>query len=153
MGSEVMLGREPANVADLAEKPGRQHRPHPEPPEQAGVGLDDGCLDTGLHRGDPLLQLADVSDQVRSQLVADDRRLAGGRDRSQLRRGPVGGEVASGATGDQVHRQPVQPVDGLGPGGHQVLAPLGQGGAAGRRGGGGPGEPPEGYQVTPALQL
>ena len=72
MGSEVMLGREPANVADLAEKPGGHHRPHPEPPEQAGVGLDDGCLGTGLHRGDPLLQLADVGDQVRSQLVADD---------------------------------------------------------------------------------
>jgi hypothetical protein len=37
----------------------------------------------------------------------------------------VGDEVAAGAARDQVHQQPVQPVDGLGPGGDKVLATSG----------------------------
>ena len=49
-----------------------------------------------------------------------------GGDRGQQCGGALGGEVAPGAAGDQVHQQPVQPVDGLGGGGHQVLAALGQ---------------------------
>jgi hypothetical protein len=51
---------------------------------------------------------------------------AGWSNLVEQRSGPLGGEVASGAAGDQVHQQPVQPVDGLGAGGHQVLAVLGQ---------------------------
>jgi hypothetical protein len=51
----MMLGREPADVADLAEERGGQHRPHPKQRQQAGVGLGDRGLDARLHRGDPLL--------------------------------------------------------------------------------------------------
>jgi hypothetical protein len=49
-----------------------------------------------------------------------------GGDRGQQCGGALGGEVAPGAAGDQVHQQPVQPVDGLGARGDQVLAALGQ---------------------------
>jgi hypothetical protein len=40
--------------------------------------------------------------------------------------GAPGGEVAAGAARDQVHQQPMEPVDGLGSGGDQIPAPLGQ---------------------------
>jgi hypothetical protein len=80
----------------------------------------------GLDRGDALLQLPDVGDELGGQLPAGQRRRTRGRDRGQQRGGALGGEVASGAAGDQVHQQPVQPVDGLGARGDQVLAPLGQ---------------------------
>jgi hypothetical protein len=126
VGGEVVLAGEPADVADLAEERGRQHRTDAEQLDQAGVGLGDGGLDACLHGGDLLLQLADVRDELGGQLPAGECRCAGGGDRSQQCRGPVGGEVAPGATGDQVHQQPMQPVDGLGARGHQVLAALGQ---------------------------
>jgi hypothetical protein len=124
VGGEMMLAGKPADVADLAEKPGRQHRPHAEQLDQGGVGLGDGGLDARLHDGDLLLQVADVCDQVSSQLVTDDRRCTSGRDRGQQGGGALGGEVASGAAWDQVDQQPVEPVDGLGASGDQVLAPL-----------------------------
>jgi hypothetical protein len=38
----------------------------------------------------------------------------------------LSGEVAAGAARDQVQQQPMEPVDGLGAGGDQVLTPLGQ---------------------------
>jgi hypothetical protein len=117
VGGEVVLAREPTDVADLAQKRGGQHRSHPEQLDQTGVGLGDRGLDAGLHGGDPLLQLTDVGDQVSGQLPTGDRRLTGRRDRGQQRGGAVGGEVASGAAWDQVHQQPVEPVDGLGAGG------------------------------------
>jgi hypothetical protein len=37
VGGEVVLAGEPADVTDLAEKRGRQHRPDPEQTDQAGV--------------------------------------------------------------------------------------------------------------------
>jgi hypothetical protein len=117
---------EPTDIADLTEEPGRQHRPDPEQPEQAGVGLSDRGLDAGLDRGDPLLQLADVGHELGGQLPAGDRGRAGRSNLGEQRGGPLGGEVASGAAWNQVDQQPVQPVDGLGAGGDQVLAPLGQ---------------------------
>jgi transposase len=80
------------------------------------------CLDLS----DALLQLAHVGHGLGGQLPAGDRQLAGGRDRGQQRGGALGGQVAAGAAGDQVHQQPVQPVDGLGARGDQVLAVLGQ---------------------------
>jgi hypothetical protein len=126
VGGEMMLAGEPTNVADLAQERGGQHRPDAEQLQQAGLRLGDGGLDARLHGGDPLLQLADVGDEFCGQLPAGDRRGTGGRDRGQQHSGPLGDEVASGAAGDQVHQQPVQPVDGLGPGGDQVLAALGQ---------------------------
>jgi hypothetical protein len=79
-----------------------------------------------LDRGDALLQLADVVDELAGQLPAGDHRRSGRRNLGEQRSGAFGGEVASGAAWDQVHQQPVQPVDGLGAGGDQVLAPLGQ---------------------------
>ncbi len=39
VGGEVMLGREPAHVADLAQQLGSQHRADPKQPDQAGLGL------------------------------------------------------------------------------------------------------------------
>ena len=126
VGGEVVLVGEPADVADLAEEGGGQHRPHPEQPEQAGVGLGDRGLDAGLHGGDPLLQLTNVGHELCGQLPAGDRRRTDRCDCGQQGAGAVGGEVAPGAAGNQVHQQPVEPVDGLGAGGDQVLAPLGQ---------------------------
>jgi hypothetical protein len=126
VGSEMVLGGEPADVADLAEEGGGQHRPDPEQLQQAGVGLDDRRLDAHLDRGDPLLQVMDVGDELAGELVASDRRRTSGRDPGQQRGGALGGEVASGAAWDQVDQQPMQPVDGLGAPGDQVLPPLGQ---------------------------
>jgi hypothetical protein len=100
VGGEVVLGGEPADVADLTQERGGQHRPDPEQPEQAGVGLGDRGLDPRLDRGDPLLQLAHVGDELLGELVAGDRRRTGGRDRGQQRRGPLGGEVTAGAARD-----------------------------------------------------
>jgi hypothetical protein len=126
VGGEMVLAREPTDVADLAEEGGGQHRPHAEQLNQTGVGLGNRGLDAGLDRGDPLLQLAHVGHEFGRQLPAGDRRFADRRDRGQQRGGPLGGQVASGATRNQVHQQSVQPVDGLGAGGDQVLASLGQ---------------------------
>jgi hypothetical protein len=100
--------------------------PTPEQLGQAGVGLGDRRLDAGLDRGDPLLQLADVGHELAGKLLAGDRWRAGGGYLTEQGGGAVGGEIASGATRDQVDQQPVQPVDGLSTGGDQVLAPLGQ---------------------------
>jgi hypothetical protein len=83
VGGEVVLAGEPTDVADLAEEGGRQHRPHPEQLQQAGVGLGNGGLDPRLDRGDPLFQLADVGEELGGRLPASDRRLASGRDRGQ----------------------------------------------------------------------
>jgi hypothetical protein len=55
VGGEVVFGWEPADVADLAEEGGGQHRSDPEQPEQAGVGLGNRGLDAHLDRGDALL--------------------------------------------------------------------------------------------------
>jgi hypothetical protein len=54
VGGEVVLAGESADVADLTQEPGRQHRPHPEQPQQAGVGPGDRGLDPRLDRGDLL---------------------------------------------------------------------------------------------------
>src|SRR5262245_53617560 len=54
------------------------------------------------------------------------RRRTSGRDRGQQHRGPLGGEIAPGAAWNQVDQQPMQPVDGLGAGGNQILPSLGQ---------------------------
>jgi hypothetical protein len=51
---------------------------------------------------------------------------AGGRDRGQQGSCAVGGQVAAGATRNQVHQQPMEPVDGLGAGRDYVLAPVAQ---------------------------
>jgi hypothetical protein len=77
MGGEVVLAGEPTDVADLAQEPGRQHRPHPEQLDQAGVGLGDRGLDADLDGGDGLLQLADVGDQLAKALAAQ-HAVAGG---------------------------------------------------------------------------
>jgi hypothetical protein len=69
---------------------------------------------------------AGVGDELGGQLPAGDRRLADRRDPGQQQGGPLGGQVTSGAAGDQVHQQPVQPVDGLSARSDQVLASLGQ---------------------------
>jgi hypothetical protein len=124
--AKLMLAGEPADVADLTQKRGCQHRSHPEQLNQAGVGVGDRCLDPGLDGGDPLLQLTDVGHELGGQLPAGDRRLADGRDPGQQGSGALGGQVAPGTTRDQVHQQPMQPVDGLSAGGDQVLAALGQ---------------------------
>jgi hypothetical protein len=94
VGGEVVLGREAADVADLAKEPGRQHRPDPEQPDQAGVGLGDRGLDARLDRGDLLLQVTDVRDELAGQLPADDRRRSGRSNLVEQRGGPLGGEVA-----------------------------------------------------------
>jgi len=83
-----------ANVADLAKEPGRQHRPDPKQPDQAGVGLGDRGLDARLDRGDLLLQVTDVRDELAGQLPADDRRRSGRSNLVEQRGGPLGGEVA-----------------------------------------------------------
>jgi hypothetical protein len=117
MGSEVMLAGEPADVADLTEEGGGQHRPDAEQLDQGGPGLSDGGLDAGLHGGDLLLQLAELGHELGGQLPAGDRWLAGGGDRGQQGGGQLGGKVPSGTAWGQVHQQPVKPVDGLGAGG------------------------------------
>ena len=48
------------------------------------------------------------------------------RDHGQQPSRAVGGQVAAGATRDQVHQQPVEPVNGLGADRDHVLAPLAQ---------------------------
>ena len=45
VGGEVILAGEPADVADLAKEPGRQHGTDPEQLQQAGVGPSEGGLD------------------------------------------------------------------------------------------------------------
>jgi hypothetical protein len=112
-------------VADLAQERGRQHRPDAELPEQAGVGLDNHGLDARLHRSYALLQLANVVYKLASQLPAGNRRCSGRHNLGEQRGGALGGEVASGAAGDQVHQQPVEPVDALSAGGDQALPSLG----------------------------
>ena len=126
VGGEVVLAGEPTDVTDLAQEPGRQHRPHSEQLQQAGVGLDNRGLDARLHRGDALLQPSEIGHELAGQLPTGDRRRAGGHDPGQQGGGTVGGEGASGAAGGQAHQHPMEPVDGLGAGGHQVLAALGQ---------------------------
>jgi hypothetical protein len=106
VGGEVVLAGEPADIANLTQEGGGQHRPDPEQLQQAGVGLGDRGLDPRLHGGDALLQLAGVGHEFGGQLPAGDRRRTSRPDRSQQRGGPLGREVASGAAGDQVHQQP-----------------------------------------------
>jgi hypothetical protein len=101
-------------------------RPTPNSPEQGRLGFGDRGLDAALDLCDALLQLAHVGHELGGQLPASDRRCAGDSDLTEQCGAAVGGEIASGAAGDQVHQQPMEPVDCLGAGGHQVLAPLGQ---------------------------
>jgi hypothetical protein len=126
VGGEVVLAREPTDVTDLTEEPGGQHRPDPKQLHQAGVGPGDRRRDARLHRLYAPVQVAHVGDEVGGDLVAGDRRRSGGSDRGEQGGGAPGGEVTAGAAWDQVHQQPVQPVDGLGAHGHQVLTPVGQ---------------------------
>src|SRR5918995_3854224 len=74
VGGEMVLAREPTDVADLTEERGRQHRPHPEQFHQGRLGLRDRGLDTRLHCGDALLQLAGVGHELGGQLPTSDRR-------------------------------------------------------------------------------
>ena len=76
-GGEVVLGREPVDVADLTEERGGQHRPHPEQLQQAVLDWGTWGLDPRLHGGDPLLQLANVGGEISGQLPAGDRRRFG----------------------------------------------------------------------------
>jgi hypothetical protein len=92
-GAQPGRAGEAMHVADLGHKDGRQHRPHPEQLDQAGVGLGDHGLDAPLDCCDSLIQATHVGDQVSGQLVAGDRRLAGGRDHGQQHGGALGGEV------------------------------------------------------------
>jgi hypothetical protein len=57
----------------------------PTPNSSSRLVLDwaTAALDPRLHRGDPLLQLADIDDQVSGQLPAGDRRRSGRGDRGQ----------------------------------------------------------------------
>jgi hypothetical protein len=68
----MMLGREPADVADLTQERGRQHRPDAEQLDQAGLGLGNRGLDAGLDGGDSLLQLEGVGHELGGQLPASD---------------------------------------------------------------------------------
>jgi hypothetical protein len=77
MGGEVVLGREAADVADLAEQLGCQHRANAEQLHQAGLRLDYCFLDVRLYRSDPPVQVAHVGDQVFGDLVAGGGRHAG----------------------------------------------------------------------------
>jgi hypothetical protein len=120
------LAGKPADFTDVTQARGRQHRPHAEQLDQAGVGLGNRHLDARLDGGDALVQLAHVGDEVGGQLPAGDRRRTSRRDRGQQPSRAVGGQVASGATRNQGPSAPVEPVDGLGAGRDQVLAPLGQ---------------------------
>jgi hypothetical protein len=110
----VVLAGEPADVADLAEHLGGQHRADPEQLHQAALGLLDRGSDPLLDRCNAPVQVADVGDQVAGELVADDGRRAGRRDLPQQRSGAVSGEVTGSAGGDQIDQQPVQPVEGSG---------------------------------------
>ena len=71
VGSEVMLGREPADVTDLAQQLGGQNRADP---EQLGEGrrrkLVTACLEAIAHGRDPPVQGADVGDEVGGELSA-----------------------------------------------------------------------------------
>src|SRR4029453_12685790 len=55
--------------------------------------LGDRGLDARLHRGAPLLQLADVGHELGGQLPAGDRRRSGRDHFSEQGGGAVGGEV------------------------------------------------------------
>jgi hypothetical protein len=99
VGGEVVLAGKPADFTGLTQERGRQHGPHAEQLDQAGVGLGNRRLDARLAGGDALVQLAHVGDEVGGQLPAGDRRRTSGRDRGQqpsravavrLRRAPPG---------------------------------------------------------------
>jgi hypothetical protein len=100
--------------------------PIPNSSTQSHLGLGHRGFEARLHLSDPLLQLADVDDQVSGQVPAGDRRNTGRSNLIEQRGGALGGEVSPGSAGDQVDQQRVQAVDGLGAGGDQVLARLGQ---------------------------
>jgi hypothetical protein len=111
---EMVLGREPTHIPDLAEQFGGQHRTDAEQLHQAGLGLGDRGRDARLDHSDPPVQLAHVGDELNGQLTAGDRRRAGRSNLVEQRGGAVGGQVAASTSWDQVDQQPVQPVDGLG---------------------------------------
>jgi hypothetical protein len=71
-------------------------------------------------------RVAHVGDQVAGELPAGGHGRASRGDLAQQRGGTVSGEVAAGASTDQVSQQPVQPVDGLGAQADQVVAAAGQ---------------------------
>ena len=91
----MVLAWEPIDVADPAEQLGGQHRADAEQLHQAGLGLGDRGRDALLDRGDVLVQVADVGDQVGGELVAGDRRRATWVCSAEQRGGAVGGEVAA----------------------------------------------------------
>jgi hypothetical protein len=122
----VVLGGEPTDVADLAEEGGGQHRPDAEQPDQAGVGLGNRRLDARLDRGDPLLQVTDVGDELAGQLPAGDRWRSGRRDRGQQDGGPFAVRLRWAPPGTRSISSRCSRLMGLGTGGDQVLASLGQ---------------------------
>jgi hypothetical protein len=79
-----------------------------------------------LNGGDAVVEGADVADEVDGQLAAGLGRRAGWPQPAQQDRGCVGGQLAVGACGHELGQQPVQPVQDLGAGGDQVIAPVRQ---------------------------
>ena len=79
-----------------------------------------------LDGSDALIEGVDVADHIDGPLPAGLGRWAGWPQMAQQGSGHLGGQMAVGACGHELGQQPVQPVQGLGTRGDQVVAPVRQ---------------------------
>jgi len=73
---EMVAGREPVDVADLAQDPGRQQRADPDHVDQPGPGGRDQLGELGQARGELLVELLQPYDPALRELRAHEPVLA-----------------------------------------------------------------------------
>jgi hypothetical protein len=126
VGGEVVLGREPSDVADLAQQLGGQDGADAEQLGEGGRRPGDGHLEAVLGCGDPPVQGADVGEEVDGELPAGAGRRGLGPHPPQQGGCGIRVQVAPGAAWDQVGQQDMEAVEGLGAGPDQVIAAVRQ---------------------------
>jgi hypothetical protein len=122
----VVLAREAANVADVAEDLGGQEHAQAVDLGQGAAGGGQRSLELGLVVGQAGIDAPQVAEQVAGQLAAAGGGRGGQTHAAQERGRLFGGQVGGGAAGDQVAQQAMQTVQDAGALAGQVVAAFGQ---------------------------
>jgi hypothetical protein len=118
----VVAVREPGHVADVGEDPGSAGRADTVDAHKARAGGGDVGFELGFHRLELGVQAVQVFQFFGGHAAAGLTRQIARADRGQQRPVLAGGLFHRRTARDQVQEQPVQPVEGLGPGAGELIA-------------------------------
>src|SRR5512133_975457 len=122
IAGEVVTVGKTGEVADVPQDLGGKHRAEPEHLCQGRAAGGDRLADRLGRCGDPLVQAAHVSQQLAGDPLALTVDTGDRAQPAEQRRGPLGGQVPLGAARVQVAEQDVEPAQGAGALGDQVVA-------------------------------